>query len=376
MFDQAAARAQLGLAEFLFDGSELFANDGGDALWAGQDVQQVFDFGHHLFVFSDDLVLLQARQALQAHLQDFLRLRVGQAVQAVAAHAQGLVQSIGAEVVGIDRTAVHTAAGQHFAHQFAVPAAGHQRGLGHWRSGGITDDGDEFVDIGQRDRQTFEHMAALARFAQIEDGAAGDDFAAVLQKDLDQVFQVAELGLPIDQGHHIHAEGVLQLRLFVQVVQHHFGYFAALELNYQAHAGLVGFVLDMADAFDFLLVDQLGHAFLQGFFIDLVGQLVHDDGLARAFVDVLEMAFGTHHHLAAPGAVAVFNAIDAVNNARRGEVGRGHDFHQIVYAGIRVAQQMQAGVHHFVQVVRRDIGGHADGNTARAVDQQIRDSGG
>ena len=38
---------------------------------------------HDVFVLGDDLVLLQAGQALQAHLQDLLRLGVRQAVQAV-----------------------------------------------------------------------------------------------------------------------------------------------------------------------------------------------------------------------------------------------------------------------------------------------------
>jgi hypothetical protein len=42
------------------------------ALGLGQDVEQVVDLGHHLLVLGDDLVLLQAGQALQAHLQDFL----------------------------------------------------------------------------------------------------------------------------------------------------------------------------------------------------------------------------------------------------------------------------------------------------------------
>jgi hypothetical protein len=67
--------------------AELVADDGGDALGLGQDVQQVVDLGHHFLVFGNDLVLLQAGQALQAHLQNFLRLRVRQAVQAVCAHA-------------------------------------------------------------------------------------------------------------------------------------------------------------------------------------------------------------------------------------------------------------------------------------------------
>jgi hypothetical protein len=50
---------------------------------AGQDVEQVGDAVHHLAVLADDLVLLQPGQALQAHLQDLLRLRRRTAVQAV-----------------------------------------------------------------------------------------------------------------------------------------------------------------------------------------------------------------------------------------------------------------------------------------------------
>jgi hypothetical protein len=121
VFDQAAARAELALAEFLADGGEFVADDGRDAFGPGQDVQQVFDFGHHVLVFGDDLVLLQTGQALQAHLQDFLGLRVAQAVQPVAAHAVVLFQSIRTVVVGVDHAAVGAGAGQHLAHQFAVP---------------------------------------------------------------------------------------------------------------------------------------------------------------------------------------------------------------------------------------------------------------
>jgi hypothetical protein len=143
-------------------------------------------------------------------------------------------------------------------------------------------------------------VAALARLAQLEHGAARHHFAAVLQEDADQVLQVAQLGLAVDQRHHVHAEGVLQLRLLVQVVQHHLGHFAALEFDHQAHAGFVRLVLDVADAFDLLLVHQLGHALLQRLLVDLVGQLVDDDGLALAAVDVLEVALGAHHHRPRP----------------------------------------------------------------------------
>ena len=164
----------------------------------------------------------------------------------------------------------------------------------------------------------------------------------------------------------------MQLGQLVEVVEHHLGHFAALQFDHQAHAGLVRLVLNMADALDLLFVHQLGHALLQRLLVDLIGQLVNDDGLALALVDVLEVALGTHHHAATAGAVAFLDAVDAVDDAGRGEVGRGNDLHQLVDGSLGVLQQMQAAVHYLIEVVRRDIRGHAHGNTRGAVDQQIR----
>ena len=184
--------------------------------------------------------------------------------------------------------------------------------------------------------------------------------------------QVAQPRLAVDQRHHVDAEGVLQLRLLVQVVQHHLGHFAALELDHHAHAGLVALVLDVADALDLLLVDELGDALEQRLLVHLVRDLVDDDRLALAAVDVLEVALGAHHHLAAPGAVALAHAGQAVDDAGGREVGRRDDLHQLVDRRRRVLQQVQAGVDDLVEVVRRDVGGHADRDAGRAVDQQVR----
>jgi hypothetical protein len=45
----------------------------------------------------------------------------------------------------------------------------------------------------------------------------------------------------------------------------------------------------VADALDLLLVHQLGDALEQRLLVDLVGDLVNDDRLALALVDVLEV---------------------------------------------------------------------------------------
>ena len=82
-------------------------------------------------------------------------------------------------------------------------------------------------------------MPTLAGLAQCEDSAARHDLAAVLQENLNQVFEVAQLGLAIHQRHHVHTKGVLQLSLLVEVVQHDLRNLAALELDHHPHARLI-----------------------------------------------------------------------------------------------------------------------------------------
>ena len=77
--------------------SSSSANDVGDARGLGEDVEQVDDLLHHLAVLGDDLVLLEAGQALQAHLEDRLRLRVGQPVSPSSVQAESRSRALPAE---------------------------------------------------------------------------------------------------------------------------------------------------------------------------------------------------------------------------------------------------------------------------------------
>ena len=96
----------------------------------------------------------------------------------------------------------------------------------------------------------------------------------------EHLLEVEQAWLAIDQRHHVHAEGVLELRLLVQVVEHDLGHFAALEFDHDTHALLVGFVSDIGDAFDLLFADQFGDALELRALVHLVGQFVDDDRLA------------------------------------------------------------------------------------------------
>src|SRR5690606_30385782 len=61
----------------------------------------------------------------------------------------------------------------------------------------------------------------------------------------------------------------------------------------------------------------------------------------------------------------------AVNNAARRKVGGWNQLDQLIDRAFGVPQAIQTTVNDLGQVVRRNIGGHAHGNTRTAVDQQI-----
>ena len=358
------------IAEFFLDHGQFFADDDLDPFRTRQNVQQICDLRHHFAVFRNDLVLLQTGQTLQTHLQNFLGLGIGQTVQTIALHAEQFVQAI--RTVGRTPTqSIDFSAREHIAHQLCVPRTRHQFGLGDRRRRRGFDQGDKFVDIGQCDGQAFEHMTAFARLAQLVHGTPRNDFAAVRQETFEHLLEIQQARLAVDQGHHIHAEGVLQLRTLVQVVEDHFRHFAALQLDHDPHPTLVGFVAQVGNAFDLLFVDQLGDPLQQRTFVHLVGQLVDDDGLALTAIDILEMGRRAHDQATATGAIPVAHTRHAIDDAGRGEIGSRDDLDQVVDGRFRMAQQILAAIDHFVQVVRRNIRRHPDRNTRRAVDQQV-----
>jgi len=217
-------------------------------------------------------------------------------------------------------------------------------------------------------------MAAFTRLAQFVDGATGDHLATMLQEAVEHVVQVQHLGPTIHQGHHVHAEGVLQLGLLEQLVEHHLGYFAPLELDHHAHARLVGLVADLRNALDLLLVDELGDALEQRALVHLVRQFIDDDRLAIAFFQILEMGTGPHDHATTAGPITVMHAREAVDQARGREVRRLDDTDQFFDIRTRIVEQQQTGLDDFLQVVRRNIGGHAHRDAGRTIDEQVRDT--
>ena len=95
-----------------------------------------------------------------------------------------------------------------------------------------------------------------------------------------------------------------------------------------------------------------------------------DDDLRSACL-LVDVGAGAEGDLAAAGAVAVEDALPAADDAAGGEVGAGDDLDQLVERDVGVVDETDEAVADLAQVVRRDFGGHADGDAVGAVDEQV-----
>ena len=134
---------------------------------------------------------------------------------------------------------------------------------------------------------------------------------------------------------------------------------------------VVGFVAQVFQPGEFFRLHLFGDLFLYFAAGDLVGQLVDDD------VAVFQMPGSAQPHRAASCAVhrRDFRA-RRDEFATGGEIGRGDVLHQRVVGQKRVGDEGAAGADDFTEVVRQQVGRHADGDAAAAVEQDVRQAGG
>ena len=234
---------------------------------------------------------------------------------------------------------------------------------------------DDVVDIGNGDGETDQDMAAVAGLGEFEARAAHHHFLAEAGEGADQLLQIHDHGAAGVQRHHVHAKTRLQFGEAIELVQHHFRGRIALDLDDHAHAVTVAFVADVADAFDALVAHEFGDLLLHARLVHLKGQLGDDDGFA-VLADFLDAATRPHEDRAAPTRQRAARRLLADEKRAGRKIRPRHDFGQGIHADGRIVDISEAGVDHFAQIVRRDIRRHADGDAARAVDEQIRKAGG
>ena len=119
----------------------------------------------------------------------------------------------------------------------------------------------------------------------------------------------------VDEREHVRAEGVLQLGVLVEVVQHDLRDGVALEHDHEALAGAAdGLVADVGDAGDLALLDEVRDLLREVVGVHLVRQLGDDE--ADAVLDLLDLDDRAHRDRAAARAVRLLDAPAARGSSR------------------------------------------------------------
>ncbi len=188
---------------------------------------------------------------------------------------------------------------------------------------------------------------------------------------IEQLLERHYLRLVVDDRQQDDAESGLHLSHLVQRVQDDLRHRITLHLDHDADALAVRLVAQIGNPFNLFLADQLGDAFNQPCFVDLVRNLRDDDRLPLALRVRLDLGPRPELDDAAPGRVGRADAIQAVDETGGREVRARDRGHQIPDRDLRIFDQHHQSVDHLAQVVRRDVRRHADRDAGGAVDQEV-----
>ncbi len=234
---------------------------------------------------------------------------------------------------------------------------------------------DDLVDVDQGQHQAVQQVQPVRSLAAAELRTAPDDIDAVLEVDLEHLLESQGAGLAVDQRHGIDAERALHRRALVELLEDRLGDEPVLDLDDEVEPLVaVAEVLDVGDALELLGLDELLDRLDDLLGADVVGQLGDDDALASRR-DALDACRGPHAERAVAGGVRVADALEPDDLATGGQVGAGDEPHEVVEVGRRMADEVAQRLDDLDEVVRRDVGRHADGDATGTVDQQVGQGG-
>src|SRR5262245_40166322 len=302
--------------------------------------QNLFQFGDqldHLFVLVDQFLSFERRQAAKLHVENRLRLNLRE------------LEFIDQSLLGV---------------------------VGRFRA---ADQLDDLVNDVDGLLQTFQDVGPVPGLLQLILRAVAHDLAAEVDELVERLDQVENLRLAVDDREVDHSERDLHLSHLVKLVQNDLWDGVALELDDDADLLLrgrfaVGLVADFRNALDPLVVDQVGDLFDQFRLVDLEGNFGDDDGVAflSAAPDPVNRGARPELHHAAPRLVRLLDAFTAVDESTGGEIRARDHLYQIRGLGVRMLNQLDGRFDDLTQVVRRNLCRHADGDSVRTVDQQVR----
>ena len=208
---------------------------------------------------------------------------------------------------------------------------------------------------------------------QAELGAPDQHHLAVLEPLLEHIAQAQHARDLAGRQHvHVEAEAHLQLGQPEQALhQHRRIDGAALGLEHQTHASQPTSSRTSPSSGSFLSWISSAMLLHQPRLLHLIGHL-GDDDLVAAAAGILLLPAGAQPEPAAAGLVGLEDGLARLDDDAAGrEIRARHEFDQLLDGGVRMLDQMQQRAAQLIDIVRRDVGRHADGDAGRAVGQQV-----
>ena len=188
----------------------------------------------------------------------------------------------------------------------------------------LPDDRDDVVEVRERDREAEEQVRALLRLLEVEERAAHDDLAAVVEEVPEEVLERQDARLPVHDRERDDPERGLERGRREELVQDDLRDGVALQVDDDPHAVAVRLVADRRDALDPLVVDETGDLLDEARLVDLERELRDDDRLAVALLRLLDLRAPAHLQDAAARLVGVHDALPAEDDSARRKVGARH----------------------------------------------------
>ena len=333
---------------------KLFENHLVNPRLRAQNLQIIGNAAGKLAGLLGQLLALHAGQTLKTKVENGAGLRFGQTVMPV--------DDLVARIVDQPDEGFHLGRG---------PGPGAQLVARRLGIRGATDQLDDLVDRRQSDHQTGQDMGPFTRLSKKIDRPPGHHFHAEFTKSRDDILEAHLLGPATVHGQHVHREAGLQPRMPKQLVQHHVACRIASHLDDNPHAGAVGFVADIGNALNRLFTDKLADPLKKMRLVHLIGDFGDDDGLAILAVGD-DFCPCPHHDRPAARLIGVADAGPAHDHRACREIRSRHDVDQLLDRNLRIADVGLAGRDHLARIVRRDVGGHADGDTVGTIDEKVR----
>ena len=156
----------------------------------------------------------------------------------------------------------------------------------------------------------------------------------------------------------------------IELVQHNVSHSIALQFDDDAHTVAIGFIAQIGNAFDLLVAHQFSHTLNQRRLVHLIRNF-RDDDRFTILTDLFDLRTCARHHRTTACKIGRANTAAAQNDPAGRIIRPRNNRHQIFDGNFGALHHGEHAINHFAQIMRRNIGGHANRNTTSTIDEQI-----